>query len=172
MLGSIHVIVLANGVLDENGVTHSQNGWVTTHVMAKYLHWIQTIQEVKFTLRKQTKMLLIMNIFAAHRHGELLTQAEKENIDLLFIPARMTGMLEPLDATIFDEQKSMDRSSWVEDCSADPLLILFRSSATVHLRQSINSPPNILVLEFPWKVFLNHGKSFNEMLQRFCQLQC
>ena len=50
--------------------------------------------------------LCIFDVFAAHRHQEVLDLLSKNNIDVVFVPACCTDFLQPLDLAINKQFKS------------------------------------------------------------------
>jgi hypothetical protein len=106
---------------DNSVITHTETGWVTIAIMEKFLSFLRDLLEADYGLKKRKKMLLVMDVYAAHRNKEILSKAAQTYyIDLLFIPPGMTATLQPLDATIFGAMKSSGEGAWIKQYLIDP----------------------------------------------------
>jgi hypothetical protein len=106
--------------INENVIYHSQSGWMTKDVMQKYFVFLRQTMMDKFNIAPKQKLLLLLDVYAAHRNAELIELAREQCIELLFIPAGMTGELQPLDATIFGMLKSAGAGRWTSDYLYNP----------------------------------------------------
>jgi hypothetical protein len=106
---------------DETQLDHSESGWVTVNVMERYFEFLRFTVDQKYGLEKRNRVLLVLDMYAAHRNEEILkAAANRLRIDLVFVPPGMTGELQPLDATIFGALKSAGQKAWVELFIANP----------------------------------------------------
>jgi len=56
-------------------------------------------------MKQSQKSLAIFDVFAAHRVETFLDKLEDNNILVVFVPARCTGDLQPLDVAVNDDFK-------------------------------------------------------------------
>lgn len=82
----------------EDKYLHSTNGWTTTDVMLKYIKWLWEQMGKK-------PFALVLDVFRAHKHPNVLKLAKKLQIELIFIPSCGTGIYQPLDRKIFGVKK-------------------------------------------------------------------
>lgn len=82
----------------------SLKGWVDESVMIHYLEWF----EENVSLGKPCA--LVLDCYRAHRTDLVKSEAEKRNIELIFVPACGTSIFQPLDRRIFGILKSHLRS--------------------------------------------------------------
>jgi hypothetical protein len=75
-------------------ITHQQCGWTNRDVVLQYLFWISKANAGK-------PILLLWDLFAAHRDDFAKTQVQNFGIRLEFIPPDATGLCQPLDRRIF-----------------------------------------------------------------------
>ena len=79
---------------DDGMIMHSQNGWMTAELMKTYLDWLSRTMG-------PGKIALVLDVYKAHVNEEVRSYADSKNIELIFVPACGTGMLQPLDIRIF-----------------------------------------------------------------------
>jgi hypothetical protein len=86
------------------GVTihHTPNGWTNEDMMIRYLEYLS--QACQFE-----PLMLVLDVYKAHRTTKLKKRANELNIELLFVPAGGTSLYQPLDRRIFGELKSRAR---------------------------------------------------------------
>jgi hypothetical protein len=72
-------------------------------VATEYLIWLRT-------LKPNSKLVLIWDVFSAHRDKKVKERATALKIRLIFIPPGMTDKLQPLDRWIFGNLKQRAKS--------------------------------------------------------------
>lgn len=82
----------------------SLQGWVNESVMIQYLEWFE--ENVSFG----KLCALVLDCYRAHRLDLVKSEAEKRNIETIFVPACGTSIFQPLDPRIFGILKSHLRS--------------------------------------------------------------
>jgi hypothetical protein len=112
-------------------LTHAENGWTTTDVAIAYLHWLQ----VWFS---GEPIVLVWDVFAAHRAQEVQELTPTLSILLKFVPAGMTGKCQPLDRRIFGSLKSRARKRfddlWIKygtPTMEDSLVMMLKAWGTI-----------------------------------------
>jgi hypothetical protein len=88
-------------------VTHQQSGWTTSQVASQHLRWLAETH--------QRPLLLIWDLFSAHRDSSVQELARNLGIKPEFIPAGATGELQPLDRRIFGNLKQRARRRFDDD---------------------------------------------------------
>jgi hypothetical protein len=84
-------------------LSHQPNGWTNAPVTSDYLRWLRS--------RIQTGLIVILwDLFSAHREQGVEALAQELGIRLVFIPAEMTGLYQPLDRRIFGSLKAGARA--------------------------------------------------------------
>lgn len=96
--------------------TNSENGWTTNE---KCLNWLQTIFIPETQPLNQAWRLLIMDGHGSHVHVEFLWICKKHKIQLLFLPAHTSHVLQPLDLGVFAPLKSRYRGEIAKLASLD-----------------------------------------------------
>jgi hypothetical protein len=84
-------------------LSHQENGWTDESVADQYLHWLRERYG-------ERQIVLIWDIFPAHRTEWIKSLARELGIKLDFIPAGMTGECQPLDRRIFGSLKARARA--------------------------------------------------------------
>jgi hypothetical protein len=90
-------------------LTHQRSGWCDKTTAMQYLKWLRA------TRPAGQKLLLVWDVFSAHRDAEVKTEAARLNIELIFILAGMTDKWQPLDDRIFGSLKKRAQQTWVND---------------------------------------------------------
>ena len=115
-------------------LNHTTSGWTTREVAKQYVQWLAD--------RFDEPVVLVWDVFAAHRHADVKAAADESNVQLRFIPAGMTDRLQPLDRWIFGALKSRARARFdrvwaqgqrpVDLCQAVLCLVDVWQSITCH----------------------------------------
>lgn len=84
---------------------YTTSGWVTETIVLKYLDWLSD-------LYKNEPIVLVLDVYPAHRTEAVREKAKSRNIILLFVPAGGTSLYQPLDIKIFGELKSRARKQF------------------------------------------------------------
>lgn len=77
---------------------HGTGGWVTSAVMKWYMG---RLARAVRSVRPDHRVVLVLDCCPAHLASETIKAAAVHNIDLMFIPARLTWLLQPLDTHVF-----------------------------------------------------------------------
>jgi hypothetical protein len=95
----------------------------------------------------------------------------QHNIEILFIPAGMTGELQPLDATIFGMLKSAGAGSWTCDYLYDPYQRFGTQKASSNLQNCWEKVSKDAVLHSWETIFKNAIKYLEnpELINGFAQ---
>ena len=96
----------------------SQSGWTNEAILLEYLEWLHTTSD-------GCPLILVLDVYPAHRTAAIRNRANELDIELLYVPAGGTSQYQPLDRRIFGELKSraraeMDRLAVIEgsrDCT-------------------------------------------------------
>jgi hypothetical protein len=98
-------------------LTHSVNGWTNAIVAEQYLRYLRARMGRKH-------IVLIWDVFSAHREKNIVALAERLRIKLVFIPAGQTDRYQPLDRRVFGPMKERAKEEFamlfVKDFNADP----------------------------------------------------
>ena len=105
-------------------IEHSDNGWNTIECFAIYLKWLREELNERYKdfegYTPDTKIDIILDLYASHRAAPIIKYAEKLNFNLHFIPPSFTDVFQPLDRYIFGSLKSMARSRFYESYIKHP----------------------------------------------------
>jgi hypothetical protein len=145
--------------LAENEIFHSPSGWVTVQVMEEYFKFLRQTMEQQLNLGKRDKVLLIIDLYASHRQPELIRKAAEQHTELLFIPAGMTAELQPLDAKIFGQLKSVGAAHWTDQYIFDPTQKFSKKTASINLQKSWNEVTRSNV-RGAWRTVLLNGTRY------------
>jgi hypothetical protein len=86
-------------------LTHQPNGWTNALVASDYFPWPRS--------RIQREPIVVLwDQFSAHRDQGVKERAQELGIELVFIPAGMTGEYQPLDRRIFGSLKARTRAQF------------------------------------------------------------
>lgn len=119
---------------EELVVTHSENGWMTEEIAVQYFIWLR--QQI------QGRLVLICDVFAAHRGQMAQQEAANQDIAVRFVPAGQTDNWQPLDNRVFGALKAMGKER-------------FRAA-------HVGDPPPKLSLAWAVKCLLDCWKAMNE----------
>jgi hypothetical protein len=147
--------------INENVIFHSQSGWMTIDVMEKYFEFLRQTMTDTFKIAPRQKLLLVLDVYAAHRNAELVKLAGQHNIELLFIPAGMTGELQPLDATIFGMLKSAGAGRWTSDYLYDPYQRFETKKASFNLQKCWEKVSHDAIIH-SWETVFRNAKKYLE----------
>jgi hypothetical protein len=99
---------------------------------------------------------LVLDLYTAHHTDHIREVAGQQEINLHFIPAGMTDLLQPLDRAVFGILKATARRYFHERCMQEPCLARPKADAVVDLIRSWDElRPELAVLgweiyEDPW----------------------
>jgi hypothetical protein len=83
--------------------SHTESGWMTSSTFEEYLRLLRAHAPTDRTIH------LVFDMHSSYRTQTVKNLTASLNIDLHFVPAGLTGALQPLDRTIFGALKSHAR---------------------------------------------------------------
>jgi hypothetical protein len=86
-------------------VRHTQSGRTNEEMMLEYLQWLSNQAQGE-------PILLVLDVYPAHRRPRVRQRAGELDIELLEVPAGGTSEFQPLDRRIFGELKSRARRAF------------------------------------------------------------
>ena len=105
-------------------IEKTANGWTTTECFIQYLNWLRIELNKRFKsdpgYTDETKIDIILDLYAAHRGDRIKRVAESLNFKLHYIPPSFTDIFQPLDRYVFGSLKSMARSRYYKIYAIDP----------------------------------------------------
>ena len=87
----------------DDEINHTKNGWTTAILMINYLKWLSDRINGK-------PCALLIDSYRAHKQPQVLTEAKKLNIELIFVPSCGTSIFQPLDRFVFGVLKKKLRA--------------------------------------------------------------
>lgn len=84
----------------DDEINHTKNGWTTAILMINYLKWLSDRINGK-------PCALLIDSYRAHKQPQVLTEAKKLNIELIFVPSCGTSIFQPLDRFVFGVLKKL-----------------------------------------------------------------
>ena len=99
------------GELVQNGTVWaslSESGWTRESVMIDYL------ERLRKHVGHDQPIVLLLDVYAAHRTKAVREKAEKLKINLMYIPPGCTDLCQPLDISVFAVLKGYARALWRE----------------------------------------------------------
>jgi hypothetical protein len=108
-----------------------ENGWCNKDIAKKYLEWLRSVA-------LSGDIWLLWDVFAAQRDEEVKQYAKTLRTNLIFIPAGMTDIYQPLDRYISGDLKQRAYCCWVK-CHL------------IHLRQEMSMANSLKLLIEAWK---------------------
>ncbi len=91
--------------------SHSENHWANEHTTLEYLQEI-TFWRLRVGYAATDWVLLVWDVYYAHRHPDVLKFARENRIALLFVPANTTSRLQLCDVGINKPFKSRTTKSF------------------------------------------------------------
>jgi hypothetical protein len=90
----------------EYKIWHSESGWCTEGLMLSYLAWLRSTRE-------DEPLCLVMDQYTTHTTDRVEAEADRLQIDLIYVPKGATGRYQPLDRCTFGALKSKGRAKWL-----------------------------------------------------------
>jgi hypothetical protein len=88
-------------------IQHTPSGWTNDDMMVQYINWLSGNCQGE-------PLMLVLDVYKAHRTQKLRERARELNIELLFVPAGGTSLYQPLDRRVFGELKSRARHAFFQ----------------------------------------------------------
>ena len=115
LLGNTHLLtqklVSDLDVPETFRVWREESGWVNSKIMCRVLALLaRCLKEVMQT----RQVVLLMDAYKPHLHKTVYSLANRLKICLLFVPAKLTPLLQPADTHLFAKLKCRLRQRWVE----------------------------------------------------------
>ena len=92
----------------------ARNGWMTAHLMAKLMSLLGAKLKA---LLDEYQPILLMDAFSAHISPMVFRAAARAQIWVVVIPAKMTGLVQPLDTHVFYKFKMYLRQKFMESAT-------------------------------------------------------
>ena len=87
------------------------SGWVNSKIMTRVLTLLtKCLKDVMVT----RQIVLVMDTFSAHLAQSVIAYANRLNIFLMFVPAKLTPLLQPADTHLFGKLKRKLKEKWVQ----------------------------------------------------------
>jgi hypothetical protein len=135
------------GDIGANISGHSPSGWTTGDVFCQYLTWLRTVQYCD-----NEPLTLVLDLYKAHKTGEVLQLAHYLGIELKFIPAGMTDRLQPLDRYIFGALKACCRRLYDRFCNENPDVRITSEQAVKFLQEAWDKISTQLIKK-AWSIY-------------------
>ena len=101
------------------GQSFSLSGWSTLGVMVYYFKWLKITHKEVYHNKPQydenAKIDLVLDLYPTHRTDLIKRIAIAYGIDLHYIPAGATDLLQPLDRKVFGPMKRTAHRIWAEN---------------------------------------------------------
>lgn len=121
---------------------HSKNGWITTNILIKLLNLIKINSENR-------SCCLIMDKFSVHTNETIITEASRNNIEILFVPTGRTGEHQPLDVGVNGAIKSTGKRVMKEIYLSDPYATpTIKDGICALIYSYIQTQPQIIINSF------------------------
>ena len=117
LLGNEHhftrqLLASVAGLLPANvHVWRQKSSWNSHSTMRK---WLSLLARALGPLVQQRYVMLLLDVHPSHIHATIFQHARRCGIRLVYIPAKMTAFLQPLDTHIFAMFKLAYRKAWRE----------------------------------------------------------
>jgi hypothetical protein len=92
---------------DDIIIRHKPTGWTNEDMMREYLSWLSELVQREL-------ILLVLDVYPAHRTSKVQEWAQELHIDLLVVPAGGKSVCQPLGRRIFGKLKSRARRAFEE----------------------------------------------------------
>ena len=99
---------------DDWDIWHSPTHWSNSETMDRYLDKIilPYVKKTQERLGTDAQPLLIFDVFKAHKTDDFLQKITDSGAHVVFVPARCTDELQPLDATVNGKYKQLIKSEF------------------------------------------------------------
>jgi hypothetical protein len=104
------------GDVGDHWRSHSISGWMTSDTFSDYL------QLLRLHAPSENVIHLVLDLHSSHRTEAVKSLASSLNIELHYVPAGMTDVLQPLDRTVFGALKAHARRLFRLRARDNPLL--------------------------------------------------
>ena len=138
-------------------VWHGTDGWVNAPTMTR---WLQTIRSWVNEKNPRMDIVLIMDCFSVHTSKRTLMTCRRLNINVVFVPARMTWLLQCLDTDVFAPlKKEIRRETAMRELASDSGLI-----RPVEHIEAIGVAIHHILVERNWSMHLNKVGAGQDLL--------
>lgn len=96
---------------------HGTTGWLNTRL---FVLWLDRLRRAVRRIRPDAEIILCMDCCPSHTSEEACRACQRYRIHPLFVAARLTWLLQPLDVRVFANVKNSIRKKTVEKCMASP----------------------------------------------------
>lgn len=88
-----------------------ESGWNNKRVMCRLL---TLLAKALAGYSATHQIILVLDVASCHRHRDIFAHATRQGIRLVFVPARLTFLLQPLDTSCFYRLKHRLRQKWMQ----------------------------------------------------------
>ena len=127
--------------------TYSNNGWVNCGIIKIALDEIY-----KMTDGQQSCLLL--DQFPSHLEEYIKDEADKRNIELIYVPKGLTYKYQPLDVLINGILKQKAKNEWRKEITKNPNMKIKSSDSVQHFLNALNEiTSEIIKKSFDMSIF-------------------
>jgi hypothetical protein len=105
--------------------TYSNNGWVNNGIIKIALDEI-------YSTTKEAQSALLLDQFSAHTDDFIKEEANKRNIELIYVPKGLTYKYQPLDVLINGILKQKAKKLWRKEIIKDPNIKITNADSVKH----------------------------------------
>ena len=112
--------------------TFSNNGWTNCGILKLALEQI-------YMYTKGKDAVLLLDSFPAHKDKFISNEAQKLNIQLIFVPEGLTYKYQPLDVSINGIIKQKSKKKWKTEVTKNPDLKITSKDAVIHFMNAFKN---------------------------------
>ena len=147
---------LRPGLRDNVILLRAKNGWMTAGLMARLM---TMLGQKLMPFRDKYQPIMLFDAYPAHLSPWVFRAAARANIWTLVIPAKMTGLMQPLDTHVFYKMKMYLRKRFMEAALQSES---GRVSMTTTI-MAVNDAVRYILQKYSWKrAFEHNGFSVHE----------
>jgi hypothetical protein len=150
---------------------HGGSGWASRAVLG---WWMTALKKAVKSVRPQAQIILVWDAAGTHLSNDVLLAAKRRGIRVVFIPAKMTWKLQPLDTDVFSSLKNHLRHMEFSARAETPSMLLQPLQRVVLQGQAIHQ----VLVQKSWSHVLRRagmGMPFEDIrpsLKQLLQTEC
>lgn len=122
LLGNHHVFTLQvlRSLMHKVGkvvLWRQKSAWNSHSTMRK---WLTLLAKALGAAIQERYVILVLDVHASHIHTSIFAHARKCGLRLVYIPAKLTALLQLCDTSLFAQLKSALRKAWLDTKSQAP----------------------------------------------------
>jgi hypothetical protein len=106
---------------------HSASGWMKGDIFCEYLRHLREYES------SPRRLFLILDVHPSHRTEKVKMEAQRLNIQLIYVPPGATDEMQPLDRKVFGALKSEARRLFRQAAADNPTLKISRRNAAIFM---------------------------------------